>query len=80
MLDSISDRSIYRYEFMLLNDIYRRQEETFFDTSTVFPCLESSYKNNFYKKSHVKLSHFNALMYSRTLYRASHESKTYCSQ
>lgn len=31
MLDSISDRSVYKYEFMLLNDIYRSQEETFFD-------------------------------------------------
>ena len=80
MLDSISDRSVYKYEFMLLNDIYRSQEETFFDTSALFSCLESSYKNNFYKKSHLKLSHVNAFMKSRTLYRASHKSKTQCSQ
>lgn len=47
---------------LLLHDIYGRQGETFFDRSTLFPCLDRSYKNNFFKKSLLKLPHVNALM------------------
>lgn len=47
---------LYINEFMLLlNDIYRKQEVTFSVTSILLPGLDSSYENNFYRKSHLEL-------------------------